>query len=198
MRESSVPFVNEIKGFFEAHRLTLDTQHQRKLVLTQHLKWWAYSFLVLWSVLFVGIPTALVVMFVLDCRRNSSCQGTHFLAMLLILLPFFIVGLLVTYGRLRKRVVVLDSANNLYIQKTHTILGVRTKTYALSELETINIQKKRRRSRRYTYNVYQLVFHLREYKTHRLAEMMIRQPLSHVLVQMRALLEQQNANIFVE
>ena len=192
MREPSVPLINEIKRFSETHRLTFDTQYQHKLALTQHLKWWACSFLVLWSVLFVGIPDALVVMFVFDCRRNSNCQETHFLAMLLILLPFFIVGLLVTCGRLRRRVVVLDGANNLYIQKTYTILGVRTKTLALSELEAINIQKERRRSRRHTYSVYQLAFHLRDYETYRLAEMMIRQPLSHALVQMRAFLKEQN------
>lgn len=193
MREPSVPFVDTLKSFFEAYRLTLNTQHSDKLVLTQQLKWWACSYLILFSVLFMGIPVASVVMFIFDCRSNNSCQITHFLSILMILLPFFLFGLLMTYSKLQRRVVVLDGTKDLCIQRTYTIFGIRTNTYALSELEALNIQKLRRRNRRYTYTVYQLVFHLHQYKTYRLAEMLTRPPLSRALVQIRAFLEQQDA-----
>ena len=193
MIASSVPSVDALKKIFETHLLTLERQHPQRLVLTQRLKWWALSLLVLWSTLFIGTPIALIILLVVDCRRQNSCQGNQFIGMLLVLLPFLVLGMLATYGVLRRRVVILDGANNLYKQKTRTILGVRKKTYALSDLEYLDIQKKRRRSRGYTYSVYQLVFHLRGYKTYRLAAMITRQPLGCALVQMQAFLEEQRA-----
>lgn len=193
MKVSSVPLIDALKKIFETHQLTLDRQHSHRLVITQRLKWWALSLLVLWSTLFIGTPITLVILFVVDCRRQNSCQGHQFIGMLLVLLPFLVFGMLATYGMLRRRVVVLDGANNLYEQQTRTILGVRKKTYALSNLECLDIQKNRRRSRGYTYSVYQLVFHLRGYKTYRLAAMITRQPLGRALVQIRAFLEEQRA-----
>ena len=193
MSKTSIPLIDTLRGFFDTNRVTLDARHAHELVLTQRLKWWACFYLFLFSALFIGIPLFSIIAYIFDCSRNNSCQRIQFLGMLLVLVPFFLFGLLMTYGSLRKRVIILDNANNRCVQKTYTILGVRTKTYALGELEALDIQKFRRYGRRYAYHVYQLVFYFREQKTYRLAGMLTRPPLGRALVQMRAFLEGQSA-----
>ena len=78
---------NSLQESLETHRLWIDQQTPAKLVVKQRLKRWAYVFLVIWSILFAGIPTGLVVLVsskiglsTLFCQSNESanfdCDGS--------------------------------------------------------------------------------------------------------------------------
>ncbi|ESA32941.1 hypothetical protein N836_23035 [Leptolyngbya sp. Heron Island J] len=72
---------NTIQDSLETHCLWIDQQTPTKLVVKQRLKRWPYVFLVMWSILFAGIPTGLVVLVssqigisTLSCQRNESAS----------------------------------------------------------------------------------------------------------------------------
>ncbi len=189
MSQSSRPLTDALGRLFEGYRLTLRAPSPYELILTQQLKSWTYLFLAIWSASFVLIPATLIGLFVLECQEINSCQPTQFAGLLLVTFPLILTGLLVAYSKLRKRVFVLDKVSGSYTQKVHTLLGIRTKTYPLNEVEFVNIIKMRRHRQRHTYYVYQLVIYLRNHRAHRFSKMRTRQAISGALVQMRAFLE---------
>ncbi|EDX85196.1 hypothetical protein S7335_2895 [Synechococcus sp. PCC 7335] len=193
MSKSAISFGKTLKEIFETYQLTLSTHGSERLILTQRLRLWAYSFLAVWSALFFGIPVIAFGMFALDCYESNRCQRVQFLGFLLIVSIFVLVSLLVAYFSLRKREVVLDKENNLYSRKEHTLIGVREKTYALDEIESINIKKSRHRRKGHIYYAYHLVIFLCDGKTHRLPGMKTRQAVVRVLLQMRSFLETQRS-----
>ena len=178
-------FSDAIGIITETYQLTLDSQDPSKLVIVQQLKVWTYLFLAIWSTLFAGIPLYVVGLFVTDCAK-SGCQRVQLLGLLFIMLPFVVAGAIVAYISLRKRTIVLDKSDGLYVWKSHTLLGDRTQTYALEEIAAITIEKSRRRHKRRSYYVYQLVIHLRDRTIYKLPGMRTRPPVSRVLLAIRS------------
>lgn len=172
----------------ETYRLTLYIQSPTKLVLEQALKSWTYSFLAIWSILFAGIPLGVIGLFVFDCSKNGSCWDAQLWGLLLIMTPFIVTGALVAYVSLRRRTIILDRANNLYIRRVSTLLGDRTKIYPLSDVESVTIRKTRQRRERRVYCVYQLVITVRDRPPYLLPGMRNRRTVSHALVRMRSFL----------
>lgn len=67
---------NQLTDAFETNQLEIEAQSPSRLIVKQRLKPWSYVFLILWSVLFAGIPTSLAVWVASEVGVSRlSCQG---------------------------------------------------------------------------------------------------------------------------
>lgn len=69
-----------------------------------------------------------------DTRLSESFWGV-----LIFFLPFPLIAALLLYGGVRSQTITLDKTRNLYIREIHTLLGIRTKTYTLSEIHSVEM-----------------------------------------------------------
>ncbi len=65
----------KIQNFFDQNKLWIDEHNTSKLVVKQRLKPWSYAFLVVWAILFAGIPIGLVIFVASETGiKTLTCQ----------------------------------------------------------------------------------------------------------------------------
>ncbi|NER80003.1 MAG: hypothetical protein F6K42_10550 [Leptolyngbya sp. SIO1D8] len=178
-------FAKAVQNVLELNQLSIDEQNPVKLVVRQRLKRGPYLFLLVWSILFAGIPIGLATWVFLE----TGARSTQFLGVLLLASPFILLGVLVAYVGLRSRTIILDKTNKLYIREVGTLLGIRTKTYDLKEIQAIHTQKSRHYRDQRVCHFYHLEISLRQGKKHRLPGMRQRQKVSDIVIRMQSFIQ---------
>ncbi|NEQ53775.1 MAG: hypothetical protein F6K11_27190 [Leptolyngbya sp. SIO3F4] len=76
------PLKTQVQNFFDQNQLWIEEQSISRLVVKQRLKRYVYAFVVIWSVLFAGIPLGLVGLVAsrsgietLSCQQNRETTG---------------------------------------------------------------------------------------------------------------------------
>jgi hypothetical protein len=87
------------------------------------------------------------------------------LGALIFFLPFTLIAPLVLYAGVRSQTITLDKIRSLYIREIHTLLGTRTKTFALREIHSVEASEYFHRRR---WKLYQLTIALNSGKKYKL------------------------------
>lgn len=83
-----------------------------------------------------------------DTRLSGSFWGGF-----IIFFPFTLIGLLVLYASVRSPTITLDKTSNLYMRQIHTLLGTRTKTYTIAEIQSVEVTEHLDKYRRRWYQL---------------------------------------------